>query len=227
MAKFKKTAAELEQELSEQIEAMRSSAMAYDAGKVWEAKRLASSLYILAFDGNGRTKSLLGMTGHKSGLKVISSVWHPPKEEGKTVSYAAAGSPLLVAKFSRATGGEYVPKLGDHPNFSELQSLPFSQWWEQKISSDDLPYKLTRKNVVFSVRTQDGGGHVDEAISDEDYWTFKHFGHTSFTFNDQSISIQVTGVNPDPGAKPLRNCVPATVRQIVWELDHSLKKAGL
>jgi hypothetical protein len=45
--------------LEEQRQSLMASVDGYDFGKLWEAKRISASTYMLVHDGRGKTKSLI------------------------------------------------------------------------------------------------------------------------------------------------------------------------
>jgi len=213
MPKYRKTQDELETELFEQMAAFRSSLSSFDAGNHWEAKRIAASVYILCFDGTGRTKSLLGMLGHKAAMHCLSSK-HDPETAYMEVAFVTPPTSLLMM---RSDGGP----MAYHPAFDyNIKNLPpkfvsFTKWWEEHIFHPATGVSLTRKNIVFSARTQDGGAHVDDHLTDLNYRLLR-------TVGQQNITVSVNGQTGGPPG----NLVWPILRQIGWELDESLKKKG-
>lgn len=220
MPSLKKSAEELDSELAEQMLALRASEKAYDEGNLWEAKRLASSIYILLFDGTGRTKSLLGLTGHKKGLKLYSTLDPlPPLARGSYVVAQSATS-MLGYRFDGKGGVAFDPPL-EKTTIKDKNWLPFSKWLDEELFAPISGISLSRKNVIFSMRSQDGGAHVDRAITSAHYRTFAQTGDPSFTIADGG------GLVGNQSGKPLPNGVRAMVRQIAWEVDLSLQKIDL
>jgi hypothetical protein len=99
--------------------------------------------------------------------------------------------------------------------------LSFSKWWEEPIFQEIAPSKpgfplgdgrkLSRKNLVFHLRSQDGGGHYDTELRHEPY-----------------IGLAVRrriGIYRDNNgaAEPIGDPHLASMRQIAWELEQSLK----
>jgi hypothetical protein len=223
MEKFQKALGELERELVEQITALRASAAEYDrnAANSWEAKRLASSVYILLHD-KGQNKSLLGQTNRKAGLKLVSSKVVPPSSPGARV--VRAQSTLLVSIRLTERGAEYVPWLGNHPFKQQFRWLSFSSWWEEEVFHPAASVRMSRKNLVFNMRNKDGGAHVDDTISDPDYTTFRESGGLEVRFHPK-VGLSFFG-DPSKG-EPVENGVRSHVRQIAWEVDVSLSQIGL
>lgn len=217
MPKFKKTTAELETELYEQIEALRASLASYDLGNSWEAKRIATALYTLCFDGSSRTKSLLGMLNLKNGMKFISSSSFP-KYNGKVTSASASAMVLLEINSDRAS---YLPKLSIGQDISPLRQLSFFTWWSESILHPASSLELNRRKFVCIMRSQDGGAHVDDHLQNLEYTILKSTGDPFAKWHEGSV---VFGGNE---GEPIKGIVPAIMRQIGWEFDQTLQLHGL
>lgn len=225
MAKFEKTIAELQTELREQMLALRSSLTSYDSGKKREAKRIAATLYILCHDGKvGRTKSLLGMLDLKRQVKFYSSHvypdWGPPPPGMEIVgeTFYPIPTPLVMLHGT----GEYRPAWeaeGPVPK-ENLPQLSFDAWWEEVIFAKSSNITKTRKKMILHVRDQDGGSHVDDHVDDLSYKILKTVGSEYI-----KISRTINGVASEP--VPVGNIVWPIIRQIGWELDHSLAAHGI
>ena len=221
MTKYVKSSCELEADLREQLVALRSSISAYDEGKEWEAKRISSSIYILLFDGSGRTQSLVTLTGRKSGMKVYSSVHKMPDFIAAMVTMSTSTS-LLDIEFDGQGNVAFVPVLDRRP-IKDDQWRTTEEWWSEELFHKPSGISLTRRNVVFSMRTQDGGAHVDRAITDRNYASFSREEDPFFAFLTAE-GIAMGGL--PPGTSP-KNGVKAILRQLAWEVDVSFQKVGL
>lgn len=201
--------------------ALRAAASGYDAGDTWQAKHLASIIYILLAEGAGNTKALIGMTGHSRGLRLYSTVERlfPPSQPGEIVFRTSAPS-MLTHYFDGKGGVKYEPAL--EPNkINPKRWLAFRAWWNENIFDDDVQFKMSRKNAVFFVRSRDGGSHVDKKLRDPDYASFSRQG-------DPLFKIPKGGaLSTEPGGSPLKYGNRAIIRQIAWEVDYSLAKIGL
>ena len=130
------------------------------------------------------------------------------------------------------SGPCYVPSLGDSAVWSSNERHRFSDWWDQEVYETHRGLKLTRKNLVFALRTTDGGSHVDEILSDEAYhWLATKGDANTFAVDGGivgTISLDGSEIGPPPGqdAKPILHGHWATMRQIVWELDDALIGLG-
>ncbi|MER8369454.1 hypothetical protein [Mesorhizobium sp. M1378] len=231
----KKTAAELQIELKEQVEELRDRCAAYDAGKLWEAKNIAVTVYKLINDGPWQ--SLLTLLGLKKSMQFRSS-GHPISEDALPrmslaiieanlpAGYPDIGEPWLEA----------VPLLADNV-ISGPRFLKFSKWWAEPIFEDRLKRRLTRKNLVFAFRNQDGGAHVDGELKDHTYGLLSKEADPRLTLDvtagaepglwNVRIGFQFEDAGEMPNGTTLIGAHRASMRQIGWELDQSLIAIGL
>jgi hypothetical protein len=79
----------------------------------------------------------------------------------------------------------------------------------------------------IAFRNKDGGGHYDHVIDDPVYVEFKNFeGGEMLRWALYNIDAERKGHIPE-GYIPAARRAEAVVRQIGWELDFSLGRAGL
>lgn len=224
MARHIRTQTELEQELREQAEALRVSAASYDSGKLWEAKRLATTAYILLHDGGRNSRSLLGQLGLK-GL-MLSTANHDD----------SSPMPLAIITMDVQAGGKgasFTPFLDQYS--THRQTLPFSKWYEETVFvSGSL--RLSRKNLIFTFRSQAGGAHVDASISDDAFQWLRtnspiHLGPASVgpprdaEGNEVECPPELENIFADLSG-PVPNGHFASMRQIAWEIDQTLIALG-
>ena len=162
MANHQRTRAELKQDLREQYEALLASSASYDAGNRWEAKRLATAIYNLVHDGGRQTRSILTQLGVRDILPLLSSVKPPDKPGTFTMSIANG----MCAVGSGPEGQIYVPVLAHAFNKRQIR---FKEWWGETIYENTRGQEITRMNLVSSLRSKDGGSHVDAVIPDSAY----------------------------------------------------------
>ncbi len=87
----------------------------------------------------------------------------------------------------------------------------FDLWWALPVIRDAQRNEISRRDLVLSVADMDGGTHVDPAI-EEVYARLSRSNSLAWVFQN------------DKGARPLGNPVPASIRQIAWEVDESVKR---
>lgn len=223
---------ELDEILARQIGHLRRSLDCYERGMWEEAERLATSVYILVVDGARQTKSLLSQMGLRETLSFVSC---------KTKSIPYHRLPICGVE---AHGDEHVyfplfmlPTWLHH----DVRRLPFAEWWNETIYLHNPGVELTREKFVCTLRSQDGGAHVDQKITREAYRLIKAMGNDALRIVDGRPVDTAMG-NGGPMTKeieeqlkkpPYRNNPPmkgahwAAMAHIAWELDTSLSEAGL
>ena len=209
MVEIPREQGELEAKLLIQRKALASSASAYDNGELWEAERLAVTVSNLVNDGGGRSKSLLSQLGLLTRMEFLSSSRGMRNEHlGSPVSpktYIVPPTPLLSLRFDN-DGVSFAPLCESEGKQSHYRYLKFKRWYRETIFETVDGRRLNRKNLVYVLRSQDGGAHIDSLIRNEAYSRFR--------------------VDTDPrmscGGKPIPNAHYATMRQVAWELEQSL-----
>lgn len=224
MARHRRTRDELEQELREQAEALRASAAEYDNGKLWEAKRLATTAYVLLHDGGRNSRSLLGQLGLKG--EMLSTAKHDD----------SSPMPLAIITIDVKAGGNgttFTPFLDLHSTVRRM--IPFSKWYAEDVFIG-RHLRLSRKNLIFTFRSQAGGAHVDPDITDDSFQWLKTSGPIHVSSGPPGPAIDQYG-NEVPCPPELENIfanlngpVPnghfASMRQIAWEIDQKLRAVG-
>jgi hypothetical protein len=202
--RYVRPTSELWDALDEQLAALTSSAQGYDAGKLWEAKRLAAVVDVLVHDRGRRTVSILTQMEVRDGTRFLASA--PPINPRNMLS----GTPMVMQHLT-TQGMTYLPLLDKGPPFPP-RWLPFSKWWEETILKDTNGRSLSRKNLTCSLRDQDGGAHLDGSLTDEAYISISRQNGAGWEF-------VAPGREPQPVAPGPHL---ATMRQIAWELEESL-----
>jgi hypothetical protein len=192
--------------LAEQRAALAASSEGFDKGNEWEAPRLATTAFTLVHDGGG-IRSVLSQLGLRGSLRFLSS--------GRLISnpnVISSSPPLLIARMDQ-NGVQFKPKLDDLAISNQI--VQFETWWAKEAiykESGRDGASLTRRRLIFSMRHQDGGGHVGP-LTDPAYITFKAGGGWF-------------GGSGDGSRKALDMAAAATMRQIAWELTETLKGLG-
>lgn len=100
--------------------------------------------------------------------------------------------------------------------------MSFDEWWEtEAIFATPDGQTFSRKNLVFSMRTQDGGAHFDERWENALY-------RVMATATDERVRRSGGGLNISVGAtppegQPIPDAHLASMRQVAWELLTALK----
>jgi hypothetical protein len=216
---YVKSRSELEQELIEQLEALKSSCIGYDQGHRWEAKRIAAIAYILFHDGSSNTRSLLGQLRNKP--QMLSTKARDPQ----------ASFHLVNIKISVTDGVWFDPRLDSDPH--DWKWLKFGKWYEEGVMQNGH-LRLSRKNVIHVFRSNLGGSHVDPKLDNEAFRWFQKDGPISVKFSSpevasdtpQEIRDRFKGFSQErDGAVPFGP--EAVMRQIGWEILQSIEASGL
>jgi hypothetical protein len=161
--------AELLEKLKIEQAKLTASCENYDKGNLWEADRIATSIYTLVHDGGKNSQSVLSQLGLRGPLRYISS--------GTKISLKnwVHQFPLLAVHVENDEP-KYLPILDGAAKPSVLYGLPssyrvmqFHEWWDDDLIIKVSEFTLTRRTLVFSLRNQDGGAHVDPVLRDADY----------------------------------------------------------
>lgn len=201
-----RTEEQIKEAFSEQMMALRASAKAFDEGAKWEAKRLATVIHILVHDA-GRTTSLLTQMGLKSNLQFVSTA--TPIVEDNLI----ADMPLVWMRMGDSVC-EYVPSFVVKPK-SNLRAVSFTTWIEEPAYRAVNQLPLSRKNLILSLRDQDGGAHFDQSLGDPAYRSVATENSAGWVFRS------IDGQDRIPIGPHL-----ASMRQIAWEMDETVKTLG-
>ena len=191
----------------------------FDDGDGLEYLNIAGKLRILLHDQGKNSHALLGQVGVLSQpIFVASGADITPENvlpESKLTSYKVGHETTV-----------HIPRLNDMGEGAPRKMLPlhaqihrlthgivvrdggrgraFDDWWNQPVIRDMGREEYTRSFVVLKVANQDGGSHVDPSLD------ARHYALT----RQNSMGMFV-------GDEPLESPVPATIRQIGWEI-HSM-----
>lgn len=214
---------ELLEALEDQRAAMRSSMKGYDEGNFWEAPRLATAVYNLVNDGQKKTRSILSQLGLRSSMGFFSTI--RVKSPGEVV-LASFGSPLasamITTKLFDKDGNEYCKTqyeafLGGFPTPAR-GFVKFAEWWNEIIFVNKSGAPLSRHKLAYHLRSQDGGSHFDAELPTSTYTDFKDADSMNAVFaGSNGGNIKHVSV---------KNGHLATMRQMAWELDHSLDQVN-
>ena len=85
--------------------------------------------------------------------------------------------------------------------------LKFDDWWNEPVLYDDVSLKLTRENIIRTLRDKHSGAHYDARVTDR--------------FIAAALRGEITGflyTIPDGTKQPVPWAVENTMRQIAEEL---------
>lgn len=201
MTSRKRSREELVQALHDQLAALRSSCAGYDSGNLWEGPRIATVVYTLVNDGRAKSKSILTQLGVRASMSFVS--YSVPQIPGNLMAWL----PLCWMMVGHE-GARYAPLLGDVAQ--DRRAVKFQDWWTEAVYENVAGQKLSRMNLVFALRSKDGGSHFDEELPITPYLELKEngIGYTQRGENGQQVLI--------------RNAHLATLRHIAFELEQSI-----
>lgn len=189
---------------------------------MWEAKRLATAAYLLLHDGGRNSRSLLGQLGLKG--QMMSTANHDED----------ALLPLAIIEIDVKAGGKgmtFKPFLDAHSKKRRFTS--FSKWYEEPIFQNGK-LTLTRKNLIFTLRSQVGGSHADGVITDESFQWLRTSSpiHVKTAPAGPARDADGNEVDCPPELEgifaafdgPVPNGHLASMRQIAWEIDQKLQE---
>jgi len=152
-------------------------------------------------DHGKQCRSVLTQLGVRDGLKFVSAFGTPPPQ------LIGQWNPLVLIHMRANGPSEYLPKLDEVT--VPISMVSFKLWWERDIIFKNSAVSLTRKRLVFALRNQDGGSHLDEELRDLGY---VELAKVTRTFAKR------------PGHAPqfLVEAESAIMRHVAWELTKTL-----
>ncbi len=200
MSKWSRPRAELVEQLKIQRRALASSGDRYDIGEKWEALRLATAVYNLVHDGGRRSQSILTQLGVRAQLRFVST-------SRENVRNLLPEMPLVIIKLG-TEGVEYLPAKaeGSRPTYNSQ----FPNWWTSEIVYRSGDIRVSRRQLIFALRNKDGGSHFDPELDNDGYLEMSRVGAFMVSLDGREDA-------------PLLGLEHATMRQISWELEETLK----
>lgn len=204
-----KTAAQLRVMLGEQVDFLESSAEGYDAGRLHEAKRLATTIRVLVHD-TGSSQSLLSHLDVKNRLVFMDTAGD------LNLANLASLAPFLIYRATVGEGGRltgtYEPMLGDGPPFPGMpRGVGFDKWWTMLVVRDAAGEIFTRKELVLFLANKAGGAHVDSKVQ----------ARIDALARSETLGFSVFDVD---GERPVEeDPILPCVRQIAYELLETLR----
>lgn len=188
---------------------VRSSAH-FDDGDEAEAKNLAVLVRKLLHD-QGHGVSLLTQLGERDRLRYIDTA--PPVDPKNLMPMCGlVGQHILPGE----SGARWLPTLDQQPTERTGRTSGVAVWWRSDVTRDAKGTLWSRERLVLVVANEDGGAHVDPALS-ESY-------HALARENAMGWRFHAAGANDDDEGVPFVNSpVLASLRQIAWELEWTLR----
>ncbi len=202
---YQLTKDDLIEHLREQVDFLKASAAAFDAGTLAEAKRLAVTLRVLLHD-TPQSKSVLAQLGEQERLWFMDT--GPSPFPGNLLGHHG----LVLMQMGGDVGGTYVARCNGPPDPEAIvRRKRFGEWWTETVLIDSDRHEFSRKNHVLGLANKEGGGHVDPKL-DEKYARLTRNNSLGWMYEDKRGP-------PEPFGSP----IPCGVRQITEEVLISLK----
>ncbi len=104
----------------------------------------------------------------------------------------------------------FVPVLDRGP--LGARKLGFEKWWNEAVYENAKGQKLSRFDLVSSLRSKDGGSHFDGELPSTPYLEMK----------DNGAGWMSTGGDLGNSVAPVKNGHLATMRHIAFEVQQSI-----
>lgn len=223
MSKQSRPEGELEQMFRDQIDALKQIGELYDKGSVPMAMILSTIVSTLLRDGGRNTTSLLRSLNKKEEAKFISSSRGFYNEiimnGNKSEHELSPAAPLIFTEMGFGGHYAYKPLCSVFPDIPWKRALDFEDWYNEAIFKAEDGVYLTRKELIASMRDQDGGAHVDNYLSQNVYVKLKT--------DPEPIFKEMIDKNPtlkEMISKKMIGAHYATMRQVAWEVLDSLRE---
>lgn len=214
---------ELERAFVEAYERLVQAGTAFDARHLSEAPNIAKEAMNFIYDSGQKSESILQHLGIKHTINFVDS--SKPSAIASLPSGSRKGSNeyRLIDEIIGFSGMDYRPLLGTR---TSPRMIPFAAWWDGTVLSRyvhapvERREKISRGELVQHVRNEEGGGHVSAR-------------YKRGTPADKMARLMqgeyVDGYMQLNGESPLtaEDHAPAyaTIRQIGWELEETLRQA--
>lgn len=199
----KRSKAELEDALREQIALLVNACSSYDKGFEAIGKHIAVILRVLLHNTNS-SKALFDQLGFRN-IKYYDTAGVVDPENLMT------SCKLVSMHIESVVGGKYIPKFEFDSEPKEYTKISFAKWWNNPVYKDQSNNFMHRRDLILNVANTDGGGHVDPGL-DELYYTFSKKNSLGWVFTNGKIENVFDG-------KPELVCM----RQIAFEIILTLK----
>jgi hypothetical protein len=131
-------------------------------------------------------------------------------------------NPPLVGVYMSPNGkASWVPITGECP--ASIMTDKFDKWWKGIVYKNISGQILSRQTIVTAMRNHDAGGHSSDRWKDEAYFRFLTYSDHVNTSANGNLSIFIQ----NQSRMDNRNLHYKTMRTIAWELDCSLRLAGI
>jgi hypothetical protein len=202
--KIPQTRSELLAALGTQMDFLRRSSAAFDAGHQNEAIRLATPVRVLVHQ-TASSHALLAQLGLLDSLGFVDTavdarVKREVGPHGQTMLRQTTSPGVLAGIGLEAGGLRFFPLMGGE----KAPRVAFADWWEPDLVPPTATERgISRKWLVLAMTNQGGGAHVDPSVDAR---------YAAFLANQAGLSISDT-------SSPIVNSVAhVAMRQIAHEI---------
>ncbi|WP_186250295.1 hypothetical protein [Burkholderia gladioli] len=206
--RIQRTKSEILEAFRSQLALLAKSCREFDEGDRDEIARIAQALRVI-LNSNGRDNiSLVAQIGEIQARFIDTSA---PFSETNLLAYSG----LIYVSIDFSPESQTIrpmPVLDDQPR-QERKLIRFADWWNVlPVIRDNTRAKFTRRQLVCWMANEDGGSHVDPALTA----AYHRLSRTNAL--GQFLVI--------PGSKeiPLLGAVDATIRQIAHEVLRTFQR---
>ena len=200
---------ELKRELVEQLQLLRHSCQAFDAGLEAVAKHISLSLRVLLHH-HGQSRALLDQLGLRGGRYLTSA---PPLDPKNLLTECN-----LVLMHVGPTGARYLPLVAAGGLPFSLQPIPFVDWWNNPVLKDNRGRMFCRRELVLNVADTDGGAHVDPEL-EEAYMAISRENSLGWVFSIGGEDSALEGRPELACMRQIAHELLATIHQYVPEFS--------
>jgi hypothetical protein len=184
----------------------------FDAGQSVEAITVAGAVYVMVHEGGKRSPSVLTMLSRKNETRFRDS-GRPIDPRNQIFFQAPLTQTVLGA-------GEISIQAAKDSDPSGRPTLPFSKWWDGHVLRDHNGRLFSRKNLIHFFRHTLGGGHIGKEFEGQDQLSGEAFASLGGAYSKE-FALNINGQSVEPKYGPEY----ATVRQIGWELEQTLRES--
>jgi hypothetical protein len=195
--------AELEKELTEQLQLLGLACKSYDGGFEASGKHIALSVRLLVHH-HGTSKALLEQLGMRS------MPFHDSAGPLNPRNLMAEHNLVMIRMTNE--GARYIPILSDSPQ--PVRPVRFLDWWNNPVLKDQAGMTFCRRELILHVADTDGGAHVDSEL-DAQYMALSRANSLGWQFSANNIVKALEG-------RPELACI----RQIAHELLGSIRQSA-
>lgn len=211
-----KTSEEVEAAFITAFEQLVRAGISYDAGDHAQVLVVSTLVYLFVHDHGRSAVSLLTQAGHKNSIR-YRDTGTPLNPKNLLTEHPLAS--VQIVQNAEGQYFQYLPVRDTTAAFIGDKEGRFGTWWEAHVLRDPKRREFSRKNLVFFFRNKMGGAHASEGYDRLE--TVAAAAFADLAQGDAGGWIMATGQSR---FRPEYGVQFATVRQIGWELEQTLRR---